>query len=57
MDERQYYLPTPEEIQEMCRDIRSSWSEEEHRIRAGIADRFSHSREEPDYAQERELQP
>ena len=31
------YLPTPKEIQDECRRIRESWSEEEHRKRAGYA--------------------
>ena len=29
------YLPSPEEIEEHCRQIRRDWSENEHRKRAG----------------------
>jgi len=30
--------PTPEQIREMCREIRKSWSEREHWLRSGYAD-------------------
>jgi hypothetical protein len=33
--EGQPYLPSPWEIQRRCREIRRSWSESEHRKRAG----------------------
>ncbi len=33
--DNQPYLPSPWEIQEICREIRSGWSEAEHRRRAG----------------------
>jgi hypothetical protein len=30
--------PTPEQIGEICREIRKDWSEKEHWIRSGYAD-------------------
>jgi hypothetical protein len=30
------YLPSPEEIENRCREIRRNWSESEHRRRAGL---------------------
>jgi hypothetical protein len=31
------YLPSQEEIERCCREIRRGWSESEHRRRAGVA--------------------